>query len=951
MQQFAIGQRYLSDNETQLGLGVIIEVDTRTVRVLFPQSEETRLYAIASSNLSRVLFAVGDSITDQDDNCHIVAGVEDIDGVVRYHLTCGKSLMETRLSANITLAKPLERLLAGQIEDDSAYQIRQSAKDIQSIMSRHPLRGLIGGRVDIIAHQLYIASEVGKRLFPRVLLADEVGLGKTIEAGLIMHEQLLTGKATRILVLVPDSLQYQWLIELKRRFNLDFSVFDLVRTASIKEHNPTQNVFTTEQCIIASIDLLLDHADLFEQAYSAGFDMLVVDEAHHLHWDSVQGGNDKYALVEALSQKIKGLLLLTATPEQLGVESHFARLRLLDKDRFDDLQAFIDEQDDFVGVAGMATALIDNLSLSPKQLTALSKVLDINIEKLADINDNTATREYAIDELLDRHGTGRVLFRNTRESVTGFLGRQVIGYPLPLPASWQNTVRTNGKLSEQLWGEELLTDGSWLEDDPRVPWLINLLKTTLKHEKVLLIARSGAVVQALEMALRLHAGIKTASFTEEMSLLERDQAAAYFADESGASILLASEIGSEGRNFQFAHHLVLFDLPANADTLEQRIGRLDRIGQSQKITLHTPFVVGTAQERLYHWYNSALNIFSDISPTAQTVQETLITDLKPLLLAQKSDNFDSLEALIEYALNLRLDLEAQLQAGRDRLLEYSSCRPQASKQIVQQMHKLDSDSTLPHFLGEFLNAVNIDYTPQKDGSWVIHPVDSIQIDQEIAVNLPIDETGMTVVFDRQKALVQENLAYITYEHPLILSIYDMLSATSFGNTSMAVLKTSALPQGFLLLDTQFNIQSVAPKYLNINGFLPNNRTGAIIAQTHDDLTDILSKDKLNSLTQRLDKQQARQIIKMRHRLIADMYETARQKATDSLPDIGAVATQKLSDYYDKEIDRLVALQKINANIQDSEIDTLKSAKAQGINALSTLSLVPDSVRLLVVVNP
>lgn len=85
------------------------------------------------------------------------------------------------------------------------------------------------------------------------------------------------------------------------------------------------------------------------------------------------------------------------------------------------------------------------------------------------------------------------------------------------------------------------------------------------------------------MALRLHAGIKTASFTEEMSLLERDQAAAYFADESGASILLASEIGSEGRNFQFAHHLVLFDLPANADTLEQRIGRLDRIGQSQKL--------------------------------------------------------------------------------------------------------------------------------------------------------------------------------------------------------------------------------------------------------------------------------------------------------------------------------------------------------------------------------
>ncbi|MCG0211339.1 helicase-related protein, partial [Pseudomonas aeruginosa] len=92
------------------------------------------------------------------------------------------------------------------------------------------------------------------------------------------------------------------------------------------------------------------------------------------------------------------------------------------------------------------------------------------------------------------------------------------------------------------------------------------------HQKVLLIARSGATVESLEAVLRLHAGIKTAIFTEQMTLLERDQAAAYFADIEGAQVLLASEIGSEGRNFQFASDLVLFDLPANPDTLEQRIG-------------------------------------------------------------------------------------------------------------------------------------------------------------------------------------------------------------------------------------------------------------------------------------------------------------------------------------------------------------------------------------------
>ena len=255
---------------------------------------------------------------------------------MRYHLTCGKSLMETRLAANITLAKPLERLLAGRIENNERYDLRQDALKLQAMLSRHPLRGLIGPRVDIICHQLYIAHEVGKRLAPRVLLADEVGLGKTIEAGLIIHQQIITGKANRVLILVPDSLQYQWMIELRRRFNLDFSIFDLVRTASIKEHNPDQNVFATEQYIIEGIDLLLDHHDLYEQAFAAGFDLLVVDEAHHLQWDEEQGGNDKYELVADFAAHTQGVLLLTATPEQLGVESHFARLRLLDPHRLDD---------------------------------------------------------------------------------------------------------------------------------------------------------------------------------------------------------------------------------------------------------------------------------------------------------------------------------------------------------------------------------------------------------------------------------------------------------------------------------------------------------------------------------------------------------------------------------------------------------------------------------------
>lgn len=949
---FAIGQRYLSDAESNLGLGVIVGVEERSVQVLFPQSEETRVYAKSAMALSRVLFSAGDDITDQDGATYTVASVEWISGVVRYHLTCGKSLMETRLAANINLAKPLERLLAGRIDRHDWYELRIDALKMHNLITRHPLRGMMGARVDIIRHQLYIAHEVGKRLSPRVLLADEVGLGKTIEAGLIMHNQLLTAKAERILVLVPDSLQYQWMIELKRRFNLDFSIFDLVRTAAIKEHNPDQNVFLTEQCIIAGIDLLIDHADLFEQAYTAGFDMLVVDEAHHLHWDAEQGGNDKYELVAALAERTRGLLLLTATPEQLGVESHFARLRLLDKERFDDLEAFIDEQADFSAIAQMATALIDGVSLSEKQIKALAGVLGHEFDEICDINDNEDLKNQLIGELLDRHGTGRVLFRNTRDSVQGFLGRQNIAYPLPLPKSWEGSYQTTGKLKEQLWGEENRPDGSWLEEDPRVPWLIELLKGGLKHQKVLLIARSGATVQSLELVLRLHAGIKTAIFTEEMSLLERDQAAAYFADEHGAQILLCSEIGSEGRNFQFAHHLVLFDLPANPDTLEQRIGRLDRIGQTQKITLHTPFVMGTAQERLYHWYDGALNIFNQISPTAQTVQETFITELKPLLEAPDTpENRAALGELVGEASAHRQGLEAELQAGRDRLLEYNSCRPKVSGRISDAMRALDNAELLPMFLDRFLDSLNIDYSVQRDGSWIIHPIDGTETQETLLSGLPLGEDGMSLTFDRQHALAREDLQYMTHEHPLMQSIYEMMTATSFGNATVATLKSAAMPQGVILLEVNFRIESIAPKKLNLPAFLPSSHLRLLVTETGSDLSDIASPAKLAPLIERLDKQKALQVIKLRQTPISSAYQAASQLAKAKLDEIASQAQTQFSAYFDKEIGRLSQLQKVNPNIRDEEIAELGLLKAQGQEALASLSLVPDSLRVLVVIKP
>lgn len=1002
MTQYAIGQRYLSDTEAELGLGIVIEVDERCVHILFPQSEETRVYAQNSAPLSRVTFKIGDTISDQDGITYKVIGVDDVMGVLKYSVensqqssqdkensntateqakTANKpqTIMETRLAANITLAKPLERLLAGRVERSDWFDLRQDILRMQSLIVGHPLKGFMGARVDIIEHQLYIAHEVGKRIAPRVLLADEVGLGKTIEAGLIIHQQLLSGRAERVLVLVPDSLQYQWMIELRRRFNLNFSVFDLVRTAAIKEHSPEENVFATEQCIVAGLDLLLDHHDLYEQAMDAGFDLLVVDEAHHLHWNEEQGGNDKYELVADFAYETAGVLLLTATPEQLGLESHFARLRLLDADRFDELDDFIASSQDYEQIAQVATVLLDEQPLTDRQISALSHLLDMDEATLSKVNHDERLRQHVLNDLLDRHGTGRVLFRNTRDSVQGFYGRRCQSYPLPLPASWQNSYQTIGKLREQLWGEENQPDGSWLEDDPRVRWLITLLQTELKYEKVLLIARSGATIESLEAVLRLHAGIKTAIFTEQMTLLERDQAAAYFLDGEGAQILLCSEIGSEGRNFQFSSHLILFDLPANPDTLEQRIGRLDRIGQQQQINLHVPYVQGTAQERLFHWYDKALNIFNHISPTAQTVQETYMLDLKPILqgsglanestgqetglvdadtskitdtlAAQNSNDMGhDLTQLVDQANQTRLALEAELQAGRDRLLEYNSCRPRVAKRIADTMHEFDDHNVLPGFFERFLAVANIDHSEQRDGTWVIHPPESSKYSSHFE-QLPLHEDGMTITFDRKQALMREDIDFITHEHPLMQSIYEMVNSGSFGNTSVAMLKSNAMPEGMLMLEVNYRITAIAPKLLNLNATLPQQTIRVFMSEKGQNLSERISAEMIQPYIAHLDKNRSRQVVKLRQPLIEQVYETSKEIAQAQLADIGTQAQQRFSQQWQREIDRLKHLQQINPNVKQSEVTRLENLKQQGEQALQALSLVPDSIRVLVAVKP
>jgi ATP-dependent helicase HepA len=251
------------------------------VKVEFKAAGEIRIYAMDQAPLKRVRFRAGDNIRTQADKEFVIQEVVEKQGLLTY-LGERQELPEAQVNDRVSVQGPQERLFAGRFDASATFALRRRTLELLHRLRQSPVRGFVGGRIDLIPHQLYIAQEVAGRHAPRVMLSDEVGLGKTIEACLILHRLVLSGRANRILVLVPESLVHQWFVEMLRRFNIWLHIFDAERCAAIEAGEPGANPFLDDQLVIASIDFLAGDPRRSAQAVAAGWDVLVVDEAHHL---------------------------------------------------------------------------------------------------------------------------------------------------------------------------------------------------------------------------------------------------------------------------------------------------------------------------------------------------------------------------------------------------------------------------------------------------------------------------------------------------------------------------------------------------------------------------------------------------------------------------------------------------------------------------------------------
>ena len=914
---FAIGQRWISETENSLGLGMITALDFRSVTLHFPATDETRIYAVAQAPLTRIALNKGEQLHHQAGWQGEVLDVQEMNSLLFYLVknAQGEEIIvnEKELSPIISFSQAKDRLFSSQIDRSEHFALRYQTLLHQQAQFQSPLRGLRGNRAGLIPHQLHIAQEVGNRVNPRVLLADEVGLGKTIEAGMILQNQLFAEKVQRVLIIVPETLQHQWLVEMLRRFNLHFSLFDEERCEDFAEQ--AINPFSTESLIICALDWLKAHPNRVQQAIEAEFDCLIVDEAHHLAW-SENAPSAAYLLVEQLANAIPSVLLLTATPEQLGLESHFARLRLLDPERFYDYQAFLKEQENYQPVADAVQSLLSEKPLSAVEKNHISDLLneqDVEplFKALACHNDEEkqAARQELIQNLIDRHGTSRILFRNTRQGVKGFPHR--VYHQVTIDAT---------------------------EVDEKIHWLIDFLKSH-RNEKILVICKTAQTAIQLEQILREKEAIRSAVFHERMSIIERDRAAAYFADtDNGAQVLLSSSIGSEGRNFQFACYLVLFDLPENPDLLEQCIGRLDRIGQTRDVQIYVPCLTGSAQQDLARWYHEGLNAFEQTCPIGMALFEQY-----EALLKLRSENKVDFEKLILQTQKQAKALRLALEKGRDRLLELNSNGGEKAQRLAAEIAQTDNSPQLVDFALNLFDIIGVEQDDLGENSIVITPTGTM-----LVPDFPgLKEEGVTVTFDRQLALAREELEFLTWDHPMIRQGIDLIASGDIGKASMALLVNKQLPAGTLLVELIYMIESQSPKGLQLNRFLPPTPVRLLLDSKGNNLAGQVNFDTLQNKLKPLSKDIANKMVKMARPNIEQLIKLGDHKITEiaqaKIQEASRLADQTLS----ADLNRLIALKAVNKNIRQAEINVLEKQRVLSLEELSKASWRLDSLRVIV----
>jgi ATP-dependent helicase HepA len=852
--RFAPGQRWVSVTEPELGLGTIISIDRRFVEVAFAGNSQ-RKYGSGSAPLRRVIFKVGDAIKDVNGLERIITAVIESDANAKASYACGDVVVPEDVITACSSGAPaaLQRLLNGMTDRCLDFSLRGQLLQLQAEVLKSRVRGFVGGRIQLLPHQLSIASEVSARRCVRVLLADETGLGKTIEACLIMHRMILAGRVRRCLVCVPESLLHQWFVELLRRFNLLFRLFTQEHFDSL--HASTAP-FESDQLGLISMHFLASDNKLCDGAVSAGWDMVIVDEAHHL-----REGSKEFDCVRRLSEKTESLILLTATPEQSSGRENFLKL-------------------------------------------------------------------------LGCLGVGRVMFRTTRKAVEGFPARIVHIEPLQVNGAIKAAIHEERK---RLFQTDSIVFSRVSKDDPRLVRLVALIGERA-DEKFLIICAAKEKAIAIRDAVQESVKVDVALFHEDMTLLQRDRNAAWFTEENGARVLVSSEIGSEGRNFQCCRNLVLLDLPLEPELLEQRIGRLDRIGQGSVIHIFVPYAIDTYEETLCRWFHEGLHMFEKNVPAAAMTGEAIREKLIALL---KSDDAQPRrrETLLSETKKQCTEFSKMIEEGRDQSLEVSAFHQKQALEIKNDIIDVERRRLSARIMEPLFKHYGAVTEEAGGGKWVL--LTDYVTDPRFP--LPRKEQPL-ITYDRDIALLREDIEFISIDHPMVTDALDLFLSSDFGTSAAAV--SHAPGKEELLLESIYILECVAPENLNAARFLSPTPLRVVVNQETEDVSGQFPAAVVDRMCKETSIDTLESKLVSLEDSIPRMYQSAEALANAAAKPLIERALREMRGALDEELARLKHLKQMDPSFPDWEIDLCKKEKEALEEHLAASRVRLDSVRVI-----
>jgi ATP-dependent helicase HepA len=897
-----VGQRWFSEAEPELGLGIILQIEHKFLDVGFPAANETRKYGIKTAPLKRVSYQVGDSIQTEDGHTLEVEDVQENEGVL-FYLCQGQVIPEMSLKSALSFTRPQDKLFAGNIDNYHMYLLRYESTMAMRRYQLFPHKGMLGSKVSLLPHQLYLVDQLTNRPYARAMLADEVGLGKTIEAGLILKSQVLQDKVKRCLIIVPDSLVYQWFIEMFKKFGLRFH--------TISDNNELEveaNDFNQGAHYIVGLRRLMNTPELQEELLEQNWDMLIVDEAHQIRWTPEQASAE-YQLVKVLSEKIQSMLLLSATPEILGKQGHFARLHLLDPQKFSDYDSFIQQEKSYGELIPTIKNIIND-EYEQKDLLHFFNEDEIN---------HFTNKDEILSALLDRHGTGRVYFRNTRENM------EKNHQSFPKRLSHPHPIEIEGKI----------------EDKFVFAHKVNLLKDLMEshpQDKILVITHSRQLVQKIQKTLSKLTNAKMAMFHSEQSLMERDRQAAYFADPDGANLLLCTEVGSEGRNFEFAKHLFLMDIPKVADQLEQRIGRLDRIGQQNDINIHIPYIKNTFEELLFHWYSEVLKSFKEAPKGASRLHQEFKDRIHQLIEAPYDAK--ATFAFLEDASKRYQAMKLALSQGHDLLLDLNSYRPQEANKILSEIREFTQDNDLRAYLLQVFDAIGVHTEELNNNSDYIRPTDTMLIPAYPGLS----NDGVSVSYNRDFCLKRDDIEFMSWENPLAQGSLELFMTTELGNMTVTShqghLQNTAAIEFIFKLDVHDNLGSRAYHYL------PLTPIRVLLTTTGSDITKELPKKKCDAVCVQASKEQSQQVTQIPRDQFKLLMDKAQQIALKRSIKYREKANEELNHQFGLAIDRLNDLARVNGLVSKDEIEQLKLSQQKLIAKIKDAEVAIDAIRII-----